>query len=61
MIDFLNGYKTYLFVALAAVVFVLQLLGVVPPDVAQAAYGVLGFGGILGLRSAVAAIAAKQP
>ena len=57
----LQGKKTYICVGIAAIVFIAQLLGIVPANTAETIYGILGFGGILGLRSAIASSAPKQP
>lgn len=47
----LNGKKTFILCILAAVVFLLQLLGVLSVTVAEQLFVVLGFGSAAALRA----------
>tara|TARA_R110000787_G_scaffold97288_1_gene200897 strand:+ start:73 stop:291 length:219 start_codon:yes stop_codon:yes gene_type:complete len=58
---FLSGKKTYLTGAIAAVVMGLSMYGVIPAGTADQILVVLGFGGLVTLRSAVATALTPKP
>jgi len=53
LVAWLEGKKTFLCAGLAAVVFLLQLLGVLNQSLAEQLYALLGFGAAVSLRSAL--------
>ena len=53
MLDRLDGYKTYIFVALIIVIEVLEVAGYIDSAVAGSLEVFMGAGGIAGLRHAV--------
>ena len=51
--EFLEGKKTYLFIGLGAIVFILSNLGMIEPELASQIYIALGLGAGYGLRKAL--------
>lgn len=54
MISFLKGKRTYITAALGGIVLVAQLLGYIPAELADKLYILLGFTGMVTLRSSIA-------
>lgn len=53
MIEFLKGKKTYILATLAGVVFVGQILGYIPDQLATELYTLLGISATVTLRAAL--------
>lgn len=50
----LEGYRTYFIGTVGVLVALAWGLGYLPPDAAQSILGILGFGGMLTVRAAIA-------
>jgi len=54
MFEYLSGKKTYILAILGGVAMAIYLLGWIDKAVLEIIFGILGFGGLATLRSAVA-------
>lgn len=60
IISYLSGKKTYILGASGILVIILYYFKVIPADLGNTILGLLGFGGIITLRSAVTGLGNKK-